>query len=220
MNDHSETNSNSNSNTNFSSSDDDIHYDPLKFVDTLSDPKHIVLFYEESKAARVVEYRYLKNGLLKGQDGIHIMPNDVDIESIQNEMADSGIDVESFIKNGFLHIRQVEDNRSHQNGRVKGFENIAKETLANLKSPSRLRTVTLHIPEVNTEEKIASKLAAEHSYHSTFHSFGGSLLCAYPIEQIEPKERGKWIEGILQNHHSAIFVTKSGQGLAFHLEKH
>jgi hypothetical protein len=86
------------------------------------------------------------------------MPKDVDIAYIQSEMANSGIDVESFIKNGFLHIRQVEDNRSHQNGRVKGFENIAKEILANLKSPSRLCTVIIHIPEVNTEEKIASKL--------------------------------------------------------------
>jgi hypothetical protein len=90
--------------------------------------------------------------------------------------------------------------------------------LDNLKSSFRPSTVVIHVAEVNTEEQIASKLVIEHSYHSSFHSFGGSLLCSYPVKQIEPRRRGKWIEDILQNHHSAIFVTKLGQGISFDLE--
>jgi hypothetical protein len=204
---------------NLSNAKNNTHHDPLKFVDTLSDQKHIVLFYEELEAARIVEYRYLKDGLLKGQNVIHITPDDMSISSIENEMTNNGIDVESFIKKGLLHIHQVSTTRNDQDGEVKRFENIAKDILDNLRSPSRsLRAVVIHVSEVNTEQQIESKLAVEHSYHSSFHSFGGSLLCSYPVKQIEPKRRGKWIEDILKNHHSAIFVTKPGEGLAFNME--
>jgi hypothetical protein len=220
MNDNPETNSNISGDriNNFSNSNNETHHDPLKFVDTLSDQKHIVLFYEQLEAARIVEYHYLKNGLLKGQYVIHITPDDISISSIENEMTKNGIDVESFIKKGLLHIRQVSATRNDQDGEVKRFEYIAKEILDNLKSPSRAIRAVLILSEVNTEEQIESKLVVEHSYHSSFHSFGGSLLCSYPVKQIEPRRRGKWIEDILQNHHSAIFVTKPGQGIAFNLE--
>jgi hypothetical protein len=203
---------------NLSDAENNIHHDPLKFVDTLSHQQHIVLFYEELEGGRIVEYRYLKNALLKGQDGIYITPDDMDISSIENEMTNNGIDVESFIKKGLLHIRQVSAPRNDQDREIKTFENNAKEILDNLKSSFRPSTVVIHVAEVNTEEQIASKLVIEHSYHSSFHSFGGSLLCSYPVKQIEPRRRGKWIEDILQNHHSAIFVTKLGQGISFDLE--
>ena len=203
---------------NLSDAENNIHHDPLKFVDTLSHQQHIVLFYEELEGARIVEYRYLKNGLLKGQEGIHITSDDIDISSIENEMTNNGIDVESFIKKGLLQIRQVSATRNDQDGKIKTFENNAKEILDDLKSSFRPRTVVLDVHGVNTEEQIASKLAVEHSYHSSFQSFGGSLLCSYPVKQIEPRRCGKWIEDILQNHHSAIFVTKPGQGISFNLE--
>jgi hypothetical protein len=201
---------------NLSNAKNNDHHDPLKFIDMLSGHKHIVLFYEELEAARIVESRYLKNGLLKGQAGIHIAPDDIDLSSIENEMTNNGIDVESFVKKGVLHIRQVSDTRKDQGGKVKRFENIAMEILDDLKPP--FRAVVIHVSEVNTEEQMASKLVAEHSYHSSFSSFGGSLLCSYPVEQIEPKRRGKWIEDILKNHHSAIFLTKPGEGIAFNME--
>ncbi len=89
---------------------------------------------------------------------------------------------------------------------------------AELKSPSRFRMIARAIPDVNTEDQMAAELEVERAYHSSFDSFGGSLLCSYPVKQIEPRSRGKWIEDILQNHHSAIFVTKPGQGIAFNLE--
>jgi hypothetical protein len=154
---------------------------------------------------------------LRGQDGIHIIPDDIDISSIENEMIKSGIDVEDFKKKGLLHIRQVSA-RNYQENPVKGFDSIVKEIMAELKSPSRFRMIARAIPDVSTEEHIAAELEVECAYHSTFQNFGGSLLCSYQVEQIEPKRRGKWIEDILQNHDSAIFVTKPGQGVSFNLE--
>src|SRR6059036_3321077 len=89
-------------------------------------------------------------------------------------------------KKGLLHIRQISDAGKYREGPVKGLSSIVKEIMA--------------------------ELEVERAYHSSFDSFGGSLLCSYPVKQIEPRSRGKWIEHILQNHHSAIFVTKPGQG--------
>jgi glutamine amidotransferase PdxT len=142
----------------------------------------------------------------------------MDISVIENEMVNNGIDVESFTKKGLLHILQIPDTRNYHEGQVEGFENIARKTLADLKSPFRFRTVVLHIPEIKTQKKIVSKLIAESAYHCTFDSFDGSLLYSYPVEQLEPIRRGKWMEDILHNHHAAIFAPKSGQGISFDME--
>ena len=90
--------------------------------------------------------------------------------------------------------------------------------MADLKHPSIFRIVSRAIPEVKREEQIVDELDLERTYHSTFDSFGGSLLCSYSVEEIEPRNRGKWIVELLQNHHSAIFLRKSRDGIAFNLE--
>ena len=78
--------------------------------------------------------------------------------------------------------------------------------------------VSRAIPEVKNEEQIVDELDVERSYHSTFGSFGGSLPCSYSVEEIEPRKRGKWIAELLQNHHTAIFLRKSGDGIHFQFE--
>jgi hypothetical protein len=114
-------------------------------------------------------------------------------------MIRSGIHVEDLKKKGLLHIRPVSDAGKYKEGPVKGFSCIVKEIMAELRSPSRFRMIPRAIPDVNTEGQMAAELELEHTYHSSFDSFGGSLLCSYPVKQIEPRSRGKWIEDILQN---------------------
>ncbi len=220
MNDGPESNGNTSDDiiSRISNSKNNTYHDPLKFLDTLSDQKHIVLFYEDIVAARIVEFHFIKNGLSKGQDGVYTFSKDTEISFIEDEMIRSGIDVEDSKKKGLLHIRQISDARKYREGPIKGFSSIVKEIMAELKSSSRFRMIARAIPDVYTEEQMAAELEVERAYHSSFDSFGGSLLSSYPVKQIEPRSRGKWIEDILQNHHSAIFVTKPGQGIAFNLE--
>ena len=90
--------------------------------------------------------------------------------------------------------------------------------MADLKHPSSCRIVSRAIPEVKKEDQIADELDVERTYHSSCERFGGSLLCSYLVEEIEPRERGKWIVELLHNHHTAIFLRKSGDGIAFNLE--
>ena len=83
---------------------------------------------------------------------------------------------------------------------------------------SIFRMVSRAIPEVKKEAQIVNELDVERSYHPTFSSFGGYLLCSYSVEEIEPRKRGKWMAELLQNHHTAIFLRKSGDGIAFNLK--
>ena len=200
------------------STNDSINRNPLKFLDTIDDFKHIVLFYEEPESGRMIQFRFIKNGLSKGQHCIYTTHKDMDIPLIENEMTNSDIDVEGYKKTNLLHICQIPDPGSFREGSVKAYDKSVKGILADLKQPSRFRMVSRAIPEVKKEEQITDELDVERSYNSTFDSFGGSLLCSYLVEEIEPRKRGKWITELLQNHHIAIFIRKSGDGIAFNLE--
>jgi hypothetical protein len=182
----------------------------------MDDYKHIVLFYEQPESGRMI--RFIKNGLLKGQHCIYTTHKDTDIPLIENEMANSGIDVEAFEKMNLLAICQIPDPRNYREGSVFGYDSIVKGILADLKRPSIFRMVSRAIPEVKKEDQIADELDVERTYHSSFDGFGGSLLCSYSVEEIEPRKRGKWIAELLQNHHAAIFIRKSWDGIAFNLE--
>ena len=200
------------------SSNDSINSNPLKFLDTIDDYKHIVLFYEEPESGRMIQFRFIKNGLLKGQHSIYTTHKDMDLSLIENEMTISGIDVEGYKKTNLLHICQMPDPGNFREGSVKGYDSIVNAILADLKHPSIFRIISRAIPEVKKEEQILDELYVERSYHSSFGSFGGSLLCSYLVEEIEPRKRGKWIAELLQNHHTAIFLRKSGDGIAFNLK--
>jgi hypothetical protein len=142
----------------------------------------------------------------------------MDIPLIENEMTNSGIDVEGYKKTNLLHICLIPDLGNFREGSVRGYDSIVKAILADLKHPSSFRIVSRAIPEVKKEDQIADELDVERTYHSTFGSFGGSLLCSYSVEEIEPRKRGKWVAELLQNHHTAIFIRNSGDGIAFNLE--
>ncbi|MDQ6863138.1 MAG: MEDS domain-containing protein [Thermoproteota archaeon] len=170
------------------SSNDSNNHNPLKFLDTMDDYKHIVLFYEEPESGSMIQFRFIKNGLLKGQHCIY-NTHEEDISLIENEMTKSGIDVEGYTKKNLLHIRKIPDPRNYQEGSVIGYDNIVKGILADLKQPSSFRMVSRAIPEVKNEEQISAELDVERSYHSTFGSFGGSLLCAIQVKKLNQGNR-------------------------------
>ena len=104
----------------------DDNNSPLRFVDTLGDHtcnKHILLLYEDAEYGRKVQFRFIKNGLLKGEHCIFSTPED-NIEFIKNEMTDKyGIDVEYFTKKkNLLHIYKITNPMNNQEGELKGCQ--------------------------------------------------------------------------------------------------
>ena len=188
-------------------------YEPLKFVDTLGTQKHIVLFYEESVYAHMIAFRFIMNGLSRGEHGIYATEEDT--EFIENEMANSGIDVKGFLRKKLLHIYQVPNPIDDPEGVLNGARKIKDRILADAKPPFRI--VSRMVPESNTEEQIAAIIEIEHNDHITFNKLQGSLLCPHPVKRIETGKHGEWLVSLLQNHHTAIFAPRSGKGIAFNM---
>lgn len=106
----------------------------------------------------------------------------------------------------------------HPKGVVKGAEEIMNKIFYGLASPFRL--VARMIDEVKTEEQINANLALERLCHSKFERFNGLLLCPYDVSNNPLDTRGRLVENILENHHSAIFITDTAEeGLAFDMNQ-
>jgi len=196
------------------------NYSALRFVDSLeydARSKHVVLLYEEAEYGRMIQYHFIKNGLLKGEHCI-LTTHEDNIEFLENQMTkDDNIDVEYFTKKKkLLHVYRITNPMNNEEGELKGCQEIMNTIMADSKPPFRL--VARAIPEVLTQEQILANINIEHTYHSCFHNFPGRIMCPYPVDKIEPKLHGKWLVDILQNHHAAIFAPKLGEGIGFNIQ--
>lgn len=142
--------------------------DPFIFVDNLEGNKHLVLFYRNQEYGQKIQFRFIRNELLNGENCICTTYND-DIASIENEMVDNNIDVKKFSKKGLLHIYQIPDLLKYPEGVIAGTEEIMNRIFSGLTPPFRL--VTRFIGEVNTKEQIATNLVLEQIIHSKFSNF-------------------------------------------------
>jgi MEDS: MEthanogen/methylotroph, DcmR Sensory domain len=200
-------------NNNTVTQSNDSRHDPLRFVDTLDNGKHIVLFYEDPEYGKRIQFHFINNGLLKGEHGI-ITTVQNDSNLIENEMIDTGIDVEGFKKKGLLHIYQISNPANHPQGLEKGLEVTKEQILANSKPPYR---IVGRCSELSTKEQIESDTGIQRTVHSNFHDFPGSVMCSYPVDMIQPEKHGQWLIDMLHCHHAAIFSTFSGHGIGFHI---
>lgn len=189
------------------------NYEPLKFVDSLDSREHIVLLYEDHKYARMIEFHFLKNGLLKGERCVYATHDNPKI--IEDEMRTSGIDIDAFMKRNLLHICQIPNPMDDPDGHVKGAEKIINMILTASQHP--LRIVGRLVPNLNTEESISAELEIERYTHAAFNNFQFSLMCPYQLENIDVSTRCQWLKDLLKNHHVAIFAPKGGKGIGLSL---
>ncbi|MDQ6722801.1 MAG: MEDS domain-containing protein [Thermoproteota archaeon] len=196
-----------------SNANDNLYMNPLKFIDTLESSKHIVLYYENPKFGKKIEFRFIRNGLLKGESCI-FATREEDIDFIKFEMTNDSINVANYTKRGLLKIFKLPDIMKHPDGVMRGAEEAMDKMFTGLIPPFRL--VMRMTDKVNTEEQIIANLVLEQKYHFNFDKFDGLVLCTYDINEIPINTHGKWVEIILKNHHSAIFATGIiEEGIAF-----
>jgi hypothetical protein len=193
-----------------------IFKNPLTFIDSLSGRKHIVLYYDNHEFGKKIQYRFIKNGVLSGECCIYSIHLGESATEIKKEMITNGIDVEHFIKRGLLKIFKIPNIMKHSQGVLKGSKEILDGMLADVNPGKSFRMVIRMIDKLNTKDQITANLKLEQYYHSKFDSFNGMVLCHYDTSDCPIKTNNKWIETILDNHHSVIFVTeKSAEGIAF-----
>lgn len=186
-------------------------YPTLKDVDNLNEPNHSMLLYDDVKYGNLVKYRYLENGLKKGEHVICLTYDEVTL--VEDEIASLGIDIDHFKRKNLLHIYQIENILERQGGLESGYNDLLKTVTADSKPPYRVIGRT--IPDVSTQKGIQAELIIERLFHSNFNKYQCSFLCTYDVNGIEKSKRPIWIAQLLQNHHHLIYATDPANAVTF-----
>lgn len=181
--------------------------DPVRYIDSIMGRQHIALFYEDPEYARILEFRFIKNGLELGEHGVYA--TDEDSGSIVLRMLSYGIPIRYF-QTGMLKVYQIH----HTTG---GRENIRDNCrrdigniLAGLDSPFRMVSRIMH--GISTKDALSAELDLEHALHRDFEGFGGSLLCPHDLSQAGREGQSCWQNEIIESHHAIILAPRFGEG--------
>jgi hypothetical protein len=188
-------------------------YQPLRFLDGIDDNKHLVLIYDDPEYRKIIEYRFIENGLRKGINSIYFTHGDV--RSIENEMKTYGIDVEHYKEKNLLQIIKMENITQSPEGIPKAFDNLMQGFMNDFKPPYYLTGRT--ILDISTETGIKAQIEVEKTIHNNFKNYQTTFLCTFHIDEIEKNMLKKWINSLLDNHHSIIYATNTTQAIGFDL---
>ena len=184
---------------------------PFKYIDSLEHKHHIALFYEESEYARLIEFRFIKNGLENG-DHHCVYATEEDSGSIILKMLNYGIPLEYFQKKK-LKVFQIHRTCGSREEIMKRCKIDLDMILSELISPFRI--VSRIVSDVSTNEGMSVELELERMIHEKFEDFGGSLICPYNISGLEPSKRKQWMEDLRATHHAVIYAPRFGEGGVF-----
>jgi MEDS: MEthanogen/methylotroph, DcmR Sensory domain len=198
------------------------------FIDDLKS-WHIVLFWEEPEHARVIEFQFIRNGLVKGQFCCYITHENR--EFIENEMIDNGIDVVGYTKNNMLQIIESVDFLNDSRGVLAASDAETKKMRATLSTPFRIvggisiRDTLNMINSSDIGDRLTSaQLEIEQNFHNQlFNGLKGYWLCSYQVNDIKSAlDRGSGnnnliMAELLKSHHGVVFATKSGKGISLYL---
>jgi hypothetical protein len=180
---------------------------PLKFVDSISEGKHVALLYEDSEYARLIEFRFLKNGLDRGQQCLYVTSEDSGI--ILLKLLTYGIPLEHF-KSGRMRVLQL---HYFQGDYVAMMSHYKKEMLkvsGYLHGPFWI--VGRIVPEIGTISGMSIELEFEREIHKVLEDLDGSIMCTYDIRKLEQTMKRKWLLGIFSTHHDIIYAPEFGKG--------
>ncbi len=183
---------------------------PFMYVDSIEHKQHILLLYEDPAYARLIEFRFIKNGLVGGETCVYVTREDSG--SIVLKLLNYGIPLQ-YLQSGKLRVIQVHEACGTGDAILEKSKKDLEEILNGLIPPYRL--VGRIVPNISTIDGISVQLDLEKKTHSCFEDFRGSVMCIYDISTIEKTRRKRWIENLRQTHHTVILATKSGQGVVY-----
>lgn len=180
---------------------------PFRYVDSLEKKQHILLLYEDPAYARLIEFRFIKNGLAEGENCIYVTHEDSG--SVVLKFLNYGIPLQYF-QNGKLRVIQMHELCGTSEKIMEKSKKDLESILEGLIPPYRI--VGRIVPDISTIDGITIQLEFEKKTHSCFEDFRGSVMCTYDISKIEKTRRKAWMEGLRQTHHTIIHATKNGNG--------
>lgn len=183
---------------------------PLEYIDSLEKSQHIGLFYEEPEYARIIEFRFIRNGLAMGEQCIYATGEDSG--SIVLKMLTYGIPLRYF-QTGRLKVYQIHNTCGSTENIIENSKKMIGKIMDGIIAPFRI--VSKIVPDVSTIEGMSAELELERAVHRKFNDFRGSLICPYDVSKIESSQRKKWLEALRATHHSIIYAPRFGKGGVF-----
>lgn len=183
---------------------------PLRYVDLLEQKQHILLLYEDPDYARLIEFRFIKNGLVMGENCLYVTSEDP--VGLVIKFLSYGIPLHYF-ESEKLRIIQVQEKCGEKEGMIKQYKKQISEILESLVAPYRIAGRL--VPDVKTIDGMSVQIEMEKSLHSGFDDHGGSIMCIFDISKIEQSKRKKWLEQLRANHHVVIYASRFGQSGVF-----
>jgi hypothetical protein len=179
---------------------------PFRYVDSVERKQHILLLYEDTAYAQMIEFRFIKNGLANGENCVYITHEDSG--SLVLKFLSYGIPLSSF-QTGKLRVIPL-SNGSDGAHALDKYKKDVEIVLEGLVPPYRI--VGRVVPNISTVEGITKQLEIESASHSAFEDYGGSVMCTYDMSKIEKTKRKTWMEELHRTHHTVIHATKFGEG--------
>src|SRR5574340_172375 len=178
---------------------------PTDFVDQIQGKCHIALFYEDPGYAKIIAFRFLKNGLLKGEDCLYVTSEDTG--DIVVKMLDFGIPLRYFHTKQ-LRVIQIKERSGSKEDIISACRVDISRIMSGIRNSFRM--VSRIVPNVNTVDGMSAELEMEHLVNNIFDDLGGSIMCPYDVSKIEPSKRKHWLDNLCESHHAVIYVPKSG----------
>jgi hypothetical protein len=181
----------------------------LDFIDNLRKNQHIALFSDDEEKSFILQTRFLKNGLEKGEICAYLSYRDPD--EIIRILTDNGLKTDHYIKNQKLTILHIKPPTKEES------EEFFEKKIQSLFSDSFKPTTIIGEPlsDLDKEENMKIKIMLEKKLHE-FVDNQFSILCPYNNCEIESGNKTKWLSHLFQNHDGAIFSPKETQGLSIY----
>lgn len=178
---------------------------PLKFLDSIGTKKHIALLYEEPEYAKLIEFRFLKNGLGQGEQCIYATGEDSGVVVLR--LISLGIPIEYF-QTGRIRVLHLDAKYGDYESKMTSCKRDILRMTHHLDPPFRI--VSRIVPDVHIAAGMSLELEFERQLHHIFDEIGGSVMCPYDLTKMEPSLKEEWLSSIRQTHHDIIFASEFG----------
>ena len=159
---------------------------------------HILLFHEEQQKAEEIEFKFIKTGLEKKQTCFYTTNNP---EKLKDRMEKFGIDVSNNIQNKLLNIVPI----------PKEFEEYEKTIMSKVESlpqDVKIRVVSTHYFDFNTDKKTESMEEIEQCVDDRFHKIPGNFISSFHVPSVDKELAPQFMKNLLDSHHEILFLTK------------
>lgn len=179
---------------------------PIEFIDSLEEKQHLMLFYDDSEYARLLEFWFLKRGLELGETCIYA--TDEDSGSIVLGLLRYGFSLDDFLlkRVQVFYIRPISGTTEEI---LLECKKEVTRILSKVKRPFRI--VSRIVSDVTTIQGISAELELEKITQECFDDLGGTIMCPYNISKIEKSRRLKWVQALYSYHHAVIYIPKVGE---------